>query len=150
MHDSISVQNLSSHGFACMSSQDMSRVIKEHLALRDLRQTRVSEGTQYPCNSDRLRSSIVWSGEFRLCHAAMTLRTDHIWEKPLARQIEQGLDLSHQKPQILYELGTRCLQSWALSQEPLGEKSRPPEQAGKCDSHTRWLRMPEFTRLCTH
>jgi hypothetical protein len=78
MHDSISIQNLSSHGFACMSSQDMSRVIKEHLALRDLRQTRVSEGTQYPCNSDGLRSLIVWSGEFRLCNAAMTLRTDHI------------------------------------------------------------------------
>jgi 5-methylcytosine-specific restriction endonuclease McrA len=30
--DSINVQNLISHGFACMSSQDMSHVTKEHLA----------------------------------------------------------------------------------------------------------------------
>jgi hypothetical protein len=32
MHDSISVQNLSSHGFTWMSSQAMSRATKEHLA----------------------------------------------------------------------------------------------------------------------
>jgi hypothetical protein len=31
-HDLINIQNLSSHGFACMSSQAMSRVTKEHLA----------------------------------------------------------------------------------------------------------------------
>jgi hypothetical protein len=46
-----------------------------------------------------------------LCHAAMTLRTDHIWENPLARQTEQGFDLNHQRPRILYELDTQCLQS---------------------------------------
>jgi hypothetical protein len=37
---------------------------------------------------------------------AMALRIDHTWEKPLARQIEQGLDLSHQKPRMFYELST--------------------------------------------
>jgi hypothetical protein len=36
MHDLISIQNLSSRGFACMSSHAMSRVTKEHLAWRDL------------------------------------------------------------------------------------------------------------------
>jgi hypothetical protein len=45
-HDSISVQNLISHSFACTSSQAMSRATKEHLAWRDLWQTRVSRGTQ--------------------------------------------------------------------------------------------------------
>jgi hypothetical protein len=66
MHDSISVQNLSSHSFASTSSQVMSHVTKEHLARHDLRQTRVSGGTRYPCNSDGSRSSNVWSGELRL------------------------------------------------------------------------------------
>jgi hypothetical protein len=32
LHDSISVQNLISHSFACMSSQAMCHVTKEHLA----------------------------------------------------------------------------------------------------------------------
>jgi hypothetical protein len=41
-----------------------------------------------------------------LCHAATTLRTDHIWDKPLAQQTEQGPDPSHQRPQMLYELNT--------------------------------------------
>jgi hypothetical protein len=38
-HDSINVRNLSLQGFACMSSQAMSRATKEHLAWHDLRQT---------------------------------------------------------------------------------------------------------------
>jgi hypothetical protein len=42
-------------------------------------------------------------------------------EKSLARQTEQGLDLSRQKPQMFYELGTQCPQSWALGWELLGE-----------------------------
>jgi hypothetical protein len=46
-----------------------------------------------------------------LCHVAMTLRTDHTWEKPLARQTEQGFDPSRQRPQMLYDLGTGCPQS---------------------------------------
>jgi hypothetical protein len=46
-----------------------------------------------------------------LCHVATIVRADHIWEKPLAWQIEQGLDPSHQRPRMLYELSTRCLQS---------------------------------------
>jgi hypothetical protein len=66
MHDSIIIQNLSSHGFACTSSQAMSHVTKEHLARHDLRQTQVSRGTRYPCNSDRSRSSNVWSSELKL------------------------------------------------------------------------------------
>jgi hypothetical protein len=41
-----------------------------------------------------------------LCHAATTLRTDHIGEKPLARQTEQGFDPSRQKPRMLYDHGT--------------------------------------------
>jgi hypothetical protein len=48
MHDLIGVQNLISHSFACGSSQAMSYATEEHLAWRDLRQTRVSRGTQYP------------------------------------------------------------------------------------------------------
>jgi hypothetical protein len=38
MLDSTSIQNLSSHGLACTSSQSMSRMAKEHLARHDLRQ----------------------------------------------------------------------------------------------------------------
>jgi hypothetical protein len=41
-----------------------------------------------------------------LCHVATTLRTNHAWEKPLARQTEQGFDTSHQRPLMFYELGT--------------------------------------------
>jgi hypothetical protein len=41
-----------------------------------------------------------------LCHAAMTLRTGHAWEKPLAQQTEQGFDLSRQRPRMRYELST--------------------------------------------
>jgi hypothetical protein len=85
-----------------------------------------------------------------LCHAATIIRTYHSWEKPLAQQTKHGFDLSHQRPRMLYELGTWCPQSWALGWEPLGEKSRLPEQAGKYDSHSRWLRMPESLILCRH
>jgi hypothetical protein len=65
MHDLINVQNLSSHDFACTSSQAKSHMTKENLAQHDLRQTRVSGGTRYPCNSDESRSLNVWSGELR-------------------------------------------------------------------------------------
>jgi hypothetical protein len=64
-HNSISIQNLRSHGFACTSSQAMSHTIKEHLAWRDLRETRVSGVTRYPCNSGGSRSLNVWSGDLR-------------------------------------------------------------------------------------
>jgi hypothetical protein len=33
-----------------------------------------------------------------LCHMAMTLRIDHVWEKPLARQTEQDFDPSRRRP----------------------------------------------------
>jgi hypothetical protein len=59
-------KTLVSHDFACMSSLAMSRMTKEHLAYRDLRETRVSGGTRYSCNSGGSRSSNVWSGEPRL------------------------------------------------------------------------------------
>jgi hypothetical protein len=39
---------------------------QRHLAWLDLRETRVSERTRYPCNSGGSRSSNVWSGEQRL------------------------------------------------------------------------------------
>jgi hypothetical protein len=55
-----------SYNFACTSSQAMSHVTKEHLAWRDLRETRVSEGTRYPCNSGGSRYLNVWSSEPRL------------------------------------------------------------------------------------
>jgi hypothetical protein len=47
-HDSISVQNLISHSFTCMSSQTMCRGTKEHLACDDMRKVQVSGGTRYP------------------------------------------------------------------------------------------------------
>jgi hypothetical protein len=46
-HDSINIQKLSPYGFACTSSQAISRVTKEQLAWHNLRQTRVFGGTQY-------------------------------------------------------------------------------------------------------
>jgi hypothetical protein len=64
-HDLISIQNLSSHGFACLSNWATSHATKEHLARHDLRQTRVSGGTWYLYNSGRSRSLNVWSGGFR-------------------------------------------------------------------------------------
>jgi hypothetical protein len=48
---------------------------------------------------------LVWWAQ-ALCHVATTLRTDHACKKPLAQQTEQGFDQSHQRPQMLYELGT--------------------------------------------
>jgi hypothetical protein len=46
-HDSISVQKLRSHNFACRSSQTMCHVTKEHLACWDMRKNQVSRGTRY-------------------------------------------------------------------------------------------------------
>jgi hypothetical protein len=68
----------------------------------------------------------------------MTLRTDHIWGKPLARQTERGPDLSCRRPRMLYELGAQRPQSSTLGWELLGEKSRLPEWAGIYDSRTQW------------
>jgi hypothetical protein len=65
-HDLINIQNLSLYGFACTSSQAISCATKEHFVQCDLRQTRVSKGTRYPCNSDGSRFLNVWSGELRL------------------------------------------------------------------------------------
>jgi hypothetical protein len=121
MHDSISVQNLISHNFACTSSQANSHATKEHLAWHDMRQTRVSGGTPYPDSPCRSRSSNVWSGE-------LTLYTVQPWHEEL---ITSGETLSStnwarsrsklSKPWMFYELSTRCPQSWALGWEPLDE-----------------------------
>jgi hypothetical protein len=54
MHDSISIQTLRSHSFACGCSQAMCHMTKEHLAWRDLRKTRASRGTQYPTTLEDL------------------------------------------------------------------------------------------------
>jgi hypothetical protein len=47
-HDSINVQNIRSHSFACRSSQTMCHTTKEHLACHDLRKIWVYGGTRYP------------------------------------------------------------------------------------------------------
>jgi hypothetical protein len=47
-HDSISIQTLRSHSYACGSSHAMYHVTKEHLAWHDLRKTQASRGTRYP------------------------------------------------------------------------------------------------------
>jgi hypothetical protein len=58
----------------------------------------------------QLRRTMVFECLIRLanalCRAIMTLRTDHIWEKPLAQQTEKGPNSGRQKLQMLYELGT--------------------------------------------
>jgi hypothetical protein len=105
MYDSISVQNLRSHSFACGSSQDMSRTTKEHLAWCDLRQTRVSEGTWYPTTLEDqgLRMSDQSSQCSMSCDHG-TKNRSHLG-KSIAQQIEQGPNLGRQRPRMLYELG---------------------------------------------
>jgi hypothetical protein len=63
-----------------------------------------------------------------LCHVTTTLGTDDIREKPLARQTEQGFDPSRRRPWMLYELDTRCPQSWALGWGLLGENPDSPSR----------------------
>jgi hypothetical protein len=59
MHDSFSIQNLSILRLCMFKSQAMCRVTNQHLAQLDLRETRVSRRTWYPCNSGGSRSSNV-------------------------------------------------------------------------------------------
>jgi hypothetical protein len=70
-----------SHGFACSSSQAMCRVKNEHLTWCDLRKTRASGGTWYPCNSVGSRFLNVRQAK-AICRVTMVLRTDHTWENP--------------------------------------------------------------------
>jgi hypothetical protein len=65
-HASFSVQNLSISQLHMFKSQPMCHANDEHLAQIDLKETRVSRRTRYPCNSGRSRSSNVWLGEPRL------------------------------------------------------------------------------------
>jgi hypothetical protein len=58
-HDSISVQNIISHSFACRSSQTMCCMSKEHLACRDLSIQKDS----VPNNPGGSRSLNVWRGK---------------------------------------------------------------------------------------
>jgi hypothetical protein len=76
-HDSISIQNLRFHGFACMSSQAMSRVTKEHLPWRNLRETWVSIQLRWI----KIFECLVRRAQAQR-RAAMTLRTDHTWKIP--------------------------------------------------------------------
>jgi hypothetical protein len=64
--------------------------------------------------------------------------------------MEQGPDLDDQRLQMLFELGAWCPESWALSSELPGEKSRPPEWFGDYDSYAWPLWMSESKRLCAH
>jgi hypothetical protein len=85
-----------------------------------------------------------------LCCTTMALRTDHTWAKSSAQQTEWGPNPGHQRLWILYELSAWCPQSWALSWELHGEKSKLPEQTGDYDWHWQWLWMSESKRLCRH
>jgi hypothetical protein len=62
-HDLFSVQNLSISRLHMFKCQAMCRTTNGHLAWLDLRETRVSRRTRYPCNSDGSRSLNVWPGE---------------------------------------------------------------------------------------
>jgi hypothetical protein len=66
MHDSFSDQNLSISRLHMFKCQAMCRMTNKHLASLDLRESRVSRRTWYPCNSSGSMSLNVWSGEPRL------------------------------------------------------------------------------------
>jgi hypothetical protein len=68
-HDSISVRNLSISRLRMLKCQAMCRATNEHLARLDLRETRVSRRTRYPCNLGGSRSLNVWSDKLRLSAA---------------------------------------------------------------------------------
>jgi hypothetical protein len=115
-HDSINVHNLRLHSFACGSSQSMCHVIKEHLAYCGLRQTRVSGGTRHPktLEDQGLRMSGQASlGSMPRGHG--TKNWSHLW-KTLARQTEQGLDPSGQRPRM-------TLQAWHMMPIALSARS---------------------------
>jgi hypothetical protein len=113
MHDLINVWNLRSHSFACGSSQAMYRMTKEHLACHGLRQTRVSEGTRYPKTLED--QGLLISGQASLGSMPLgsgTKNRSRLW-KTLARQTEQGFDLSGQIPRMT--LRARHMVSTVLS-----------------------------------
>jgi hypothetical protein len=63
MHDLFSVQNLSISRLCMFKSKAMCCTMNDHLAPLDLRESRVSRLTQYPCNSGRSRFLNVWLDE---------------------------------------------------------------------------------------
>jgi hypothetical protein len=76
----------------------MCRMTKEHLACRGLRQTQVSGGTRYPKTMED--QGLQMSGQANLGSTLRghgTKNWSHLW-KTLARQTEQGSDLSGQRP----------------------------------------------------
>jgi hypothetical protein len=103
-YDSFSVQKLSISRLRMFKCQAMCHATDGHLARLNLRETRVSKRTQYPCNSGGSRSLNVWSGS-ALCHTTMELITDHTWKKILAQQTEQGPDPGRRRLRMFYELG---------------------------------------------
>jgi hypothetical protein len=66
VHNSFNIWNLSISWLRMFKCQAMCYATDEHLARLDLRETRVSRRTRYPCNSCGSRYSNVWSGEPRL------------------------------------------------------------------------------------
>jgi hypothetical protein len=133
-----------------MSSQAMRHTTKEHLAWRHLIETEHPEGLNThatQADQDLWMSGRASLGSMPRGHD--TKNWSHL-EKPLARQIDQGPDPGHRRPQMLYELDTLRPQSWALGWEPLGEKFRLPERAVVYDSYARQLQMSESKRLCRH
>jgi hypothetical protein len=100
-HDLISVRNLSSHGFACTSSQAMSHATQEHLAWHDLRQTSIrKDSVLIQLRRIKVFKCLVTRAQ-ALFHASTTLRTDHAWENPwlhklskVSIRVDKGLECS--------------------------------------------------------
>jgi hypothetical protein len=136
-----------SHGFACSS-------VRPCVAWPMILSPAWSERTQ-SIQKDSEPSQLGWIKVIEclvrraktLCRATMALRTDHTWEKSSAQQTEWGPNLGHQKLRMLYELGAWRPQSWALSWEVLGEKSRLPKRSSNYNSYAWRLRMSESKRL---
>jgi hypothetical protein len=149
-HDSFSIRNISIsqlHKFKCQAMSCDQWTLSPAWSERNLSIQKDSVPLQlgwikvFECLVRRAKA---------LCSATMALRTDHTREKSLAQQTEQGPGPSHQRLWMLYELGARRYQSWGLSWEILGEKSRLSERTGNYDSYAWRLRMCESKRLSQH
>jgi hypothetical protein len=82
----------------------MCHVTNKHLVWPDLKEPEYPEGLG--TLSTQADQDLRMSGQASqaLCRAAMALIIDHIWEKSLAQQIEQGPDLGGRRLRMLYEL----------------------------------------------
>jgi hypothetical protein len=78
----------------------MCRAIKEHLACRNLRQTRVFEASWYPKTLEDQGLQMSSQASLGLMpHRHGTKNWSHLW-KTLDRQTKQGSDLSGQRPRM--------------------------------------------------